>query len=418
MDSGSNLRPMGAGGFASVRSDRRVSTRIGHMCRSLGTWRMTCKDSHPGRRRNSTCLSRVVSKGAALVALCLASVTTPADEQRFGNWRGQIDIAGSYPVSIQADHFEGDMSSSMVLMCRPAGWIDQPNTRDVAPEGLSPPDQPRYGGVLMDTSSTTSLEREAKPCVVEAKGVARDGDEHVVRSKGLCQGSGVDAGKVDEWSDILDLLTSAPPLSDARPRITVHRHDGSSFTFVAPKVFNTSMARTWMDETCKRLRRTDGRVIVPGPTYGVWLTQYTYDEFYEKKLVGNIRAGTASGANEVDLGCGGTLFVGHRTEDCGRWAEADGGLESCRIAVRVNDGSPVEQEAVCKSLCAVMAFSTDGDVVAAMLAGTPNHPTRKRAKMRVSGANDMHRRDFELSLWGFDHAHCWVSSECATASDG
>ena len=172
-----------------------------------------------------------------------------------------------------------------------------------------------------------------------------------------------------------------------------------------------------MHETCKRLRKSDGRVIVPGATYGVWLTQYTYDEFHEKKLVGTIKAGTSSGANEVVLGCGGTLFVGHRTEDCGRWAEVDDGLESCRIAVRVNDGSPVEQEAVCESLCAVAAFSTDGDIVAAMLTGTPNHPTRKRAKMRVSGANDMHRRDFELSLWGFDHAHSWVSSECASASD-
>ena len=411
MDSGSGLWQVGSGGLASIRPDRRVSTRFRLMWSSLGTWRMTCIDGHSARKRNWTGLSRGVSKGAALVALCLASVTTHPDEQRFGEWHGEIDFAGSYPVSIQADHFEADMSSSMVLMCRPAGWIDQPNASAVAPDERPSSDQPRHAGLLIDTSSPRpSLEREPKPCVVEAKGVARDGHERVVRSKGQCQGSSVQTANVDEWGDILDLLTPAYPLSDERPRITVHRHDGSKFTFVAPKGSNTSRARTWLHETCKRLRKSDGRVSVPGPTYGVWLTGYTYDEFHEKKLVGTISAGTANGANEVSLVCGGTLIVGHRTEDCGRWEDADDGFESCRIAARVDGGQPVEQEAVCRSLCAVAAFSTDGDVVASMLAG-------KRAKMRVSGPNGMNRRDFELSLWGFDSAHHWVSSECASASD-
>ena len=412
MDSRSGIWPVGSMNFSSVQFDYSVSTEVRQEQESSGKWRTTFEDGHFGCKQNLTCFAHVAGKGAVLVGLCFALATTHAGEQWFGDWDGEIDLASSTPVSIQAYHFEADWSSSLWLICTPPGWNEGSTGVTPAEDSLPPPDQPRYGGVLMEHSSTTRLEREQKPCVVEAIGVAQDGDERIVRSKGLCGGSSVDLAQIDEWSDILNLLTT--PLSDEQPRISVHRHDGSKFTFVAPKGYYTSLARTWMRDTCKRLRKSEGRVVVPGPTYGAWFTQYTYDEFHEKILVGGTMAGAASGANEVVLTCGGKLSVVHRTEDCSSRQGADaaslGSWGSCRIEARVDGGPAVQQEALCRSLCFVVAFATDSDVVAAMLTG-------KRAKMRVSGPNDMRRRDFEFSLWGFDSAHGWVNSECASASD-
>ena len=105
------------------------------------------------------------------------------------------------------------------------------------------------------------------------------------------------------------------------------------------------------------------------------------------------------------------MSVMHRTEGCsGRLgATSEGRLETCRIAARVDGAQPVEQEALCRSMCFVSAFSIANGVASAMLAGN-------RAKIRVSGPSGRDRRDFELSLWGFSRAKDWVESKCASAS--
>ena len=343
---------------------------------------------------------------AFVVGILLASVNANADEFRFGEWRGEFDLAGSSPISISANDFGEESTSSLQLTCTPRGWSG-------APEG-SP--TPVFQGLLMDLSSGISVEVKKESCVIQARGVTHGGEERIVRSEALCERSVVDASDVDKWSEILDLLSTVVLRSGSaqtegeKPRITVYRHDGSEFTFVAPTGANTSRALSWMTNACKRLRKSDGRVSVPGPTYGVWFTRYSYDEFHERILPASIKAQANDGNNEVSIGCDGQVTAFHRTDDCQANVRA-GDIESCRIYARI-DGSPaIEEQALCRSLCFVEAdYRNDGEIVSAMQVG-------ERARIRVSGPYDAHRRDFALSLWGFKSAHHWVVSKCASLSE-
>ena len=176
------------------------------------------------------------------------------------------------------------------------------------------------------------------------------GREHVVRSEGSCGGSVVDASRVEQWKDILNLLGTVVISSDERPRITVQRNDGSEFTFVAPRGFDTSRAMSWLHDACMRVRRSEGRILLPGPTYGVWFTRYTYDEFHERTLAGSVQAIVKSGDNEVAVGCGGQVDVFHRTEGC-ETQESEGEIKSCSILARIDENGAIERPALCKSMC-------------------------------------------------------------------
>ena len=95
----------------------------------------------------------------------------------------------------------------------------------------------------------------------------------------------VDVSNVEGWARIQELLLTVVRYGESgqpeveSPRIAVSRRDGSEFTFVAPVGQYTSVALSWMNDTCNRLRKSEGRTLVPGPTYGVWFTGYRYDEF-------------------------------------------------------------------------------------------------------------------------------------------
>ena len=334
----------------------------------------------------------------SIVGVMLASAAAQGEELRFGGWLGEINVKSSIPISIHAYHFEGESSSSLRLMCTPPGWAEESETVS----------KPIHQGLLMDHSSGVGVQEQQGPCVIQARGVAHGGHERVVRSMGSCGGSAMDAGSVDQWADILDLLGTVVISADERPRITVQRDDGSEFTFVAPNGSDTSRAMSWMHDACMRARKTEGRILLPGPTYGVWITQYTYDEFHERILAGSIQAMASSGGNEVAVGCGGQVSVFHRAEGCPA-NESDGNVKSCSILARI-DGSPaIERSALCKSLCFLMeGYSKDATLGSAMITG-------KRARIRVSGPNYRHRRDFELSLWGFRSAHGWVETKCAAS---
>ena len=247
----------------------------------------------------------------------------------------------------------------------------------------------------------------------------RDSQERIVRSEGMCGGSVVDASDVDKWTEILDLLSTVVLRSESaqtggnRHRITVYRHDGSEFTFVAPEGHNKSRAVSWMNDACKRLRKSERRITVPGPTYGVWFTRYSYDEFHERILPASIKAQANDCGNEVVVGCDGQLRVAHRTKDClASLRTSDSDIESCRIYARIDGSQTIEEQALCISLCFVGTedYGNDNEIVSAMQIG-------ERAKIRVSGPYDAHRRDFALSLWGFKSAHDWVVSKCASLSE-
>ena len=341
---------------------------------------------------------RWTNKWLAFAAgMLLASANANADEFRFGEWRGEIDLTDPYPISISAYDVDEESSSSLHLMCTPPGWGKDP-------EG-SP--KPVLRGLFLDLSpGRIGVEREQQPCVVEAKGVTHRQEEVTVRSEALCGGSAVDASNVDKWGEILNLLSTvvigAP---DERPRITVHHSDGSEFTFLAPRGIDTSSATSWMHDACKRLRKSEGRIFVPGPTYGVWFTGYRYDEFHERILPASIQALARDGRNEVMIGCHDDFMVAHMTEDCR--ANALGmqprEIKSCSIYARIDGGPAIEDQALCHSLCFVRARA-NGKIVSAMQVG-------ERSMIRVLGPHD-ERRDFTLSLWGFKSAHDWVTSKC------
>ena len=237
-------------------------------------------------------------------------------------------------------------------------------------------------------------------------------------SEAVCEGSVVDVSRVDNWAGIEGLLRTAVRYSESGqtevepPRITVSRRDGSEFTFVAPVGQDTMASLSWMHDTCKRLRKSEGRILVPGPIYGVWSTGYDYDEFHERGLRGTVRALTNVGDNVVRMGCGVNVAVVHRTEACLSGLAETRFTEGCRVYARIDGDPAVEAKAWCDPLlCYVREdYRSDGVIVPAMQLG-------KRARIRVSGARGARRRDFDLSLWGLGSAHDWVMEKCASLSE-
>ena len=168
-----------------------------------------------------------------------------------------------------------------------------------------------------------------------------------------------------------------------------------------------------MEDACKRLQKSEGRIFVPGPTYGIWFTEYSYDEFHEKIVPISIKAQANDGSNEVWIGCNGMVTVTHRTEACMASIASmeNSDIESCRIYARIDGAPAIEEQALCMSLCMVQEdYKNASEIVSTMKAG-------KRARIRVSGPNDAHRRDFDLSLWGFNSAHDWTVSKCDLLSE-
>ncbi len=346
-----------------------------------------------------------------VVGTMLGSAKAGADEYRFGEWQGEIALADSSPVSISAYHFDEEEISSLRLMCTPAGW-------DEIQEGEP---RLRYKGMLMDLSPGVSVGEEQQACTIRANAVSPRGEERIESSDALCEGSVVDVGNVDRWARIQELLLTVVYHGESGqpevepPRITVSRRDGSEFTFVSPVGQYMSVALSWMNDTCRRLRKSEGRILVPGRTYGVWFTSYRYDEFHERILPASVHAMAKNGDNEVLIGCDGRLAVFHRTESC--VASAAVNLQpsqrpTCSIFARI-DGSPaLETRAWCDpSLC---FFRPEYDSPKAIV---PAMRTGKRARIRVSGSHDARRRDFGVSLWGFESAYDWVVSKCASLSE-
>ena len=348
-----------------------------------------------------------------VVGTVLGSAKAGADEYRFGEWQGEIALADSPPVRISAYHFDEEKSSSLQLMCTPAGW-------DGVPEGET---RLRYHGMLMELSPGVSVGEEQQACTIRANAVSPRGEERIESSDALCEGSVVDVSNVDRWARIQKLLLTAVYHGESGqpevepPRITVFRRDGSEFTFVSPVGQYTSVALSWMNDTCSRLRKSEGRILVPGRTYGVWFTRYRYDEFHERILPASVQATAKDGDNEVLIGCDGRLAVGHRTESCVASAAAtpqpsQEPAGTCRIFARIDGGPAIGIRAWCDpSLCFFHeAYDSPKEIVPAMRTG-------KRARIRVSGSGDARRRDFGVSLWGFESAHDWVVSKCASLSE-
>lgn len=230
-----------------------------------------------------------------------------------------------------------------------------------------------------------------------------------MRSNAMCQGSAVDAANVNKWLQVIELLSVCVSHNE-RPRITVYRHDGSEFTFVAPTNHSTSTAISWMYRACQRLRRSEGRIRVPGPTYGGWFTTCIYDEFHERTLPASIEAFAREDDNVVSIGCDGIITVAHRNETC-PLPVLNEDIESCDLYARIDEGSVVGGKALCKRLCPVREdLGNNSKILPAMLKG-------KRAQIRVSAPYGVQRRDFTLSLWGFKNAHDWIVTKCASLPD-
>ena len=135
-----------------------------------------------------------------VVGFLLASANATVDEYRFGEWRGEIDLADLYPISITANHalLDEESSTALQLLCEPPGWSG-------APDGNA---RPVFRGLLMDLSSRSRLEDKKQSCVIQASGVAYGGEERIVRSEGLCEMSSVDVNEVDKWGEIMELLST------------------------------------------------------------------------------------------------------------------------------------------------------------------------------------------------------------------
>ncbi len=153
---------------------------------------------------------------------------------------------------------------------------------------------------------------------------------------------------------------------------------------------------------------------MPGPTYGVWFTGYRYDEFHEQVLRASVQAMAKDGDNEVLIGCDGRLDVFHRTGSCvaSIAAESPTPSEACRIFARIDGNPAIGTQAWCdSSLCFLHEHHESAkEIVPAMQMG-------KHARIRVSGPRDARRRDFGVSLWGFESAYDWVVSKCAWLSE-
>ena len=131
-----------------------------------------------------------------------------------------------------------------------------------------------------------------------------------------------------------------------------------------------------------------------------------------------MQAMAKDGDSEVLIGCDGRLAVFHRTENCVASVAANpqrsqSPAKTCRIFARI-DGSPaIGTQAWCdSSLC---FFREDYDRAKEIV---PAMRTGKHARIRVSGPRDARRRDFAVSLWGFESAYDWVVSKCASLSEG
>ena len=125
----------------------------------------------------------------------------------------------------------------------------------------------------------------------------------------------------------------------------------------------------------------------------------------------------ADGRDECELGTVAPIDVGRRTENCVASAAANpqpsqSPAKTCRIFARI-DGSPaIGTRAWCDaSLCFFREdYDSPKEIVPAMRTG-------KRARIRVSGWRDARRRNFGVSLWGFESADDWVVSKCASLSE-
>lgn len=141
-----------------------------------------------------------------IVVGVLATVATAnADEYRFGEWQGEIALAESPPITVAAYHFDEERTSSLQLTCTPPGWTG-------AGEVESPP---VYHGMLMDLLPRIDEGDKGQSCTVQARAVSHNGEERIVSSEAVCEGSVVDVSRVDNWAGIEGLLRTAVRYSES-----------------------------------------------------------------------------------------------------------------------------------------------------------------------------------------------------------